>query len=264
MSSKKYKGKPCVYCGVQAATTRDHVFARQLFADSRTEYLPQVPACEACNNAKSNLEHYLATVLPFSGRHPDAAHILETDVPRRLAKNASLHRDLRNGAVQTVVQNSAGESESSMAIPFDGERLHKLVDLIVRGLMWEHWSVVLGEAYSVRVMSLTKHGEGVFLQLHRLSAKQRIGGDLGNGTFRYQGAQGIDYPELSTWAFEVYGGAHFAGAGPESGRSPQRFARSPGGKPSLKALHSPVCLATPRLKQSEEKGTPCVALPISC
>jgi hypothetical protein len=60
-----------------------------------------VPACRPCNTAKADLEHYLATVLPFGGRHADAAANLQDLVPQRLAKNLALKRKLATGMSQT-------------------------------------------------------------------------------------------------------------------------------------------------------------------
>jgi hypothetical protein len=63
--SKKFRGKKCVYCCAAVSVTADHVFARELFLKSRRANLPKVPACNACNQKKSVLEHYVTTLLPF-------------------------------------------------------------------------------------------------------------------------------------------------------------------------------------------------------
>ena len=36
--------------------------------------------------------------------------------------------------------------------------------------------------------------------------RQHVARDLGNGTVRYEGAHGNDYPEFSVWAITFYGG----------------------------------------------------------
>jgi hypothetical protein len=87
MKKRRLRDKLCVYCATQLAESEDHVFARQFFVENRRVNLPKVPACLACNNEKSKLELYLATVLPFGGLNPDARTILEQDVPRRLLGN---------------------------------------------------------------------------------------------------------------------------------------------------------------------------------
>ena len=68
--SKKFKGKTCVYCGkVGASDTRDHALAREFVLDRHRSNLPVVPACRACNSAKSGLESELRMVLPSGARH---------------------------------------------------------------------------------------------------------------------------------------------------------------------------------------------------
>lgn len=109
--SKKYKGKPCVYCVTGLSAVPDHVFAQEFFTVDRWGNLPKVPACHACNDAKGRLEHYLTAVLPFGGRHADAATSLAAFVPPRLARNAALHRHLSQG------QQPVWAQEGNLAVP---------------------------------------------------------------------------------------------------------------------------------------------------
>jgi hypothetical protein len=88
--SKRFKNAYCTYCRAVSAVTGDHIFARELFLLEERDNLPQVPTCDQCNNEKSKLEHYLLTVMPFGGRHPQAARTLTTFVPKRLSKNQKL------------------------------------------------------------------------------------------------------------------------------------------------------------------------------
>jgi hypothetical protein len=49
--SKKFKDKTCPYCGgAGISTTGDHIFARAFFLNARRANLPQVAACDACND----------------------------------------------------------------------------------------------------------------------------------------------------------------------------------------------------------------------
>ena len=51
-------------------------------------------------------------------------------------------------------------------------------------------------------------GEQFFQKLLSRGSKHEVG-DLGNGTFRYEGAQAKDCPELTMWKFQLYGGVDF-------------------------------------------------------
>jgi len=202
----KFAGETCVYCALQPATTADHVFSRQFFVVKQRDNLPQVPACQGCNNAKSRLEHYLTAVLAFGGRHADAAENLTTLVPRRLEENQALHRRLEAGLVQPDA-----EAGSPMTISFEPEKLNALFGYIAKGLAWHHWGVRIGHDSAVWAGLLSGGGETLFEHLFGHNCKERVTANLGDGTFRYQGAQSGENPQMTIWRFSLYGGALFSG-----------------------------------------------------
>lgn len=205
--SKKFKGLRCAYCAKKVAFTADHIFAREFFLPSERANLPQTPACDTCNNDKSKLEHYLATVLPFGGRHADASENLASMAPKRLEKNARLHRHLQEGQKIALVPDKDGNLEDTIAIPFDGEKLERLFSMIARGLVWHHWSVYLEHGYEVQTRTVTTRGMQFYEEkLFRKNARARVSENLGNGTFVYEGVQAIDDPAITAWKFTVYGG----------------------------------------------------------
>jgi len=208
---KKLAGMTCVYCATAPAVTMDHVFARSFFAQTQRGNLPQVPACDACNNEKAILEHYLATVLLFGGRHPDASRWLVEMGERRLAQNEKIRRDLAASMRYTKIKDAAGLESEVMTLDFDGSRLERLFAFIVRGLAWVHWQVLFDERHAVSVVSLTSVAQQFVTPQFDLRARDRASGNLGNGTFVYEGAQGVNYPELSLWRFGVYGNAQVSG-----------------------------------------------------
>jgi hypothetical protein len=186
-----FKGDLCAYCSIRPAITGDHIFARSFFVESARDRLPQAPICAECNNEKSELEHYLAAVLPFGGRHPDALENLVTLVPKRLRKNAALHRQLAE--------------EPDENVPVESGQLEKLFALIARGLAWHHWKIYLNEGeHSVRAVVLT--AVGALDPLFSQPARDCVSESIGGGTFCYEGRQGVDDPNLTIWRFSVYGG----------------------------------------------------------
>ena len=56
----------------------------------------------------------------------------------------------------------------------------------------------------------TNEGEAFFEQMLS-SGKNHVSGDLGEGTFSFEGAQAPQYPELTVWRFNFYGGVYFGG-----------------------------------------------------
>jgi hypothetical protein len=144
--------------------------------------------------------------LPFGGRHSNALGNLTANVPKRLERNRKLHRVLAAGQTRVWSRESSGLLVNATALPLDGERLEQLVGLIVRGLMFHHWGVALGSDMQVDTLSLTKRGEAFFDQYAKLSAKQRIANDIGDGALVYEGAQGVDNDAVSFWKLSLYGG----------------------------------------------------------
>lgn len=204
--SKLYKSKTCAYCGkLGVSQTGDHVVARALVAEALRGEIPIVPACLACNGKKAELEHYAATVIPFGGRHEGASVSLERDLPRRLAKNQRLRRELASGQLR-VWSEESGLLVPSLTIPIDGERLEELVGYIVKGLMFHHWGVALASDCSVEAYSLTQRGEQTFDRHLAMNAAQRVSGDIGQGAFTYRGLQAVDNANISMWEVSLFGG----------------------------------------------------------
>lgn len=210
--SKKFKGELCVYCAERTSDGPDHVFAKKFFLPSDRDGLPQVPACKQCNGEKSKLEHYLATVLPFGGRHESAKANLETMVPQRLERNRKLHRQLTEGTGTVWSEEGEGLLVPAMTLPIEPDHLMSLFALIAGGLIWYHWGVYLTREHSVGVVLLTSSGERLFERyLLGMKSHARVSANLGNGTFVYEGAQGMDCPQLSVWCFSALGGTKLGG-----------------------------------------------------
>ena len=75
-----------------------------------------------------------------------------------------------------------------------------------------HWKTYLANDHFVEVIPLTKHGEKFFEEkFMRLRPRVRVAQNLGNGTFRYQGSQGVDIPQISVWGFSAFGGVALGG-----------------------------------------------------
>lgn len=208
--SKKYKGKICVYCAVEASTSADHVFAREFFLLDRRANLPKVPACGGCNGSKSDLERYLTAVLPFGGDHPDSSTILQAEVPRRLARNPKLHRALADG-MQPVQLREGDDTDLRKGLPLEPEKLIELFEFIPRGLAFYHWGVVIPPDHMVKASVINPVYEHILEDLFRLDGGAYARGGPGNNSFRYEGRQAVDHPALTIWRFQVYGGLQLVG-----------------------------------------------------
>jgi hypothetical protein len=43
------------------------------------------------------------------------------------------------------------------------------------------------------------------------NARDRAKGNIGDGAFVYEGAQGVDFAEMSIWVFQLFGGIRISG-----------------------------------------------------
>lgn len=203
--SKKYKNKTCVYCVTpKSSEDGDHVVSREFFLPDKRANLPQVPACKACNNAKSQLEHYLTVVMPFAGRHADSSCNLGLMVPPRLAKNNKLHTALAQGVDNFFTSRNGEPWSMEMTIPFDSKRLTTLFEYIAKGLAYYHWQIYLPSDHLVKAVLLTgairEKFEGFLAH-----ARDRVQGNLGEGVFVYEGVQAEECGELTVWRMSLYG-----------------------------------------------------------
>jgi hypothetical protein len=225
----------------------DHVFAREFFLPDRRANLPKVPACAACNGAKSQLEHYLTAVLPFGGQHADGLAHLSEMVPGRLARNQKLARQLNAGLSSTIVP---GRETPAMTVPIDPEKVGELFALIAKGLVWHHWQVLLPpNAFGVRAEMLSAAGEQFFSKALAMNSGARVRETLGNGTFSYEGVQSAENPELSVWRFSVFGGLAVSGDPEAPGEVSSQIGAMTGSHAllaKLKAMESPEPSAGPK------------------
>jgi hypothetical protein len=208
MTGNKFAGETCAYCCTQPSDTDDHVFALKFFVEEQRPNLVQVPACSACNNAKSKLEGGLMVVLGFAGRHADADTNLSKLVAHRLENkaNARIARDLRAGTTAVwVVEN--GVLRRGMSVPVDWSKVGLLFCFIARGLAWHHFDKLqLGDDCSVGIVSMLGRDGDVMRQLLNANARRRIECDVGQRTFHYRGVQAADNPTITAWEFSIYGG----------------------------------------------------------
>jgi len=208
----RFKGQTCIYCLTNPSSpTGDHIFARKFFLAHRRDNLPKTPCCEACGNKKAQIEVYLMEILPFGGRHMDAAVNLATMVPNRLTKNQRTHRMLARETSRVWVRDKSGLLARHLTVPIDCGKIEQLFAYITKGLMWHHWKVTLGPDCFVEAHVPTLATQRQLNGLLQARSSARAHADLGSGTFVYTGAQGNDSPTISIWEFSLYGGIGISG-----------------------------------------------------
>lgn len=204
--SKKFKNKTCVYCTEEnSSQTGDHIFARKFFLENQRDNLPKVPVCDDCNNKKSELEHYLTAVLPFSGRHADAKENLVKMVPPRLEENRKLQTTLSINR-RTMWGRADGRLLPHTALPFDYTKMQQLLIFIVKGLAANYFKIVIPKDYFVDVTIPNIRAEELFSGMFNMTSEKRVKKSLGNGTIEFEGAQSDSEIYTTIWKICIYGG----------------------------------------------------------
>jgi hypothetical protein len=216
MASKRYKGKDCAYCGKhQASTEGDHVIAREFFFEQDRANLPQVPACKACNNGKSALEHYATVALMAGSNHAHGNKYRREKVAPRLAKNRKLQVDM--GIHDPPVwMNIRGIVQPMHVLKLDSEKILSLMRFIVKGLYFFHFGRPLDKKFCSDVsMFQPDHEPALWASVANYfpPGSARVNADLGHGSFIYEGAQSIAHPDLTVWRMAWHGGVRLHGAG---------------------------------------------------
>jgi len=144
--------------------------------------------------------------MPFGGRHPLSADILNHLVPKRLAKNKRIHRELAQSFTDRARIGPDGSVQLRKTISVEADKIEQLYRLIVHGLCWSEWKLLLPPSESeVRVGFLNSRGERMLSSLIGMRAKRRCQGILGGGLFQYEGVQAIDNDTITIWRMSLYG-----------------------------------------------------------
>ncbi|WP_315770081.1 MULTISPECIES: hypothetical protein [unclassified Bradyrhizobium] len=153
----------------------------------------------------------MTAVLPFTSNHQDAAEVLSQMVERRLERNAKLKNHLAAGLRQELTLQN-GILVPALALPFDSSRVEDLFKFITQGLLYHHFGVILDrQKHGVWAGFLNRPGEEMHRKLLAGNARARVKGDIGEGALVYEGAQGVDFPEMSIWIFQLFGGTRTSG-----------------------------------------------------
>ena len=183
------------------AATRDHIFAREFFRLADRNNLPIVPACKRCNERKSQLEHYLTSVLPFGATYAGAADAAMNSVTRRFPKNQKVSRQFLTTLRPAWIREGSLFLQTA-TFKFDSAKLAALLKMIARGLAWHHWQCFVGPEYYSDVLFIPDVLTLDFQdRVRRWPSGRRISVNIGDGTIRYDSVQTTDPPELTVGVF---------------------------------------------------------------
>lgn len=190
----------CVYCGVNVATTRDHVIPRGIWGDVPPPNLSTVPACENCNQAYSRDEGYfrLCVSTGLAYEHPVVRN--ETwpgPIRRMLRKGARLRADLVRNARPATLQLSTGLVIPTISVLFDPRRIGDILEKMARGTYY----VGLKKMLPQDVRTRTYYGIPDELESFYKECPEH---DLGSGIVRVRWGYDVNEPSFMFCWFRFY------------------------------------------------------------
>lgn len=207
------RSKPkCIYCGIGAGTTKDHVPPKNLFSIPRPN-LVTVPCCERCRQGQSLDDEYFVRAISISrqvGDNPAAAFAREAvhrafTKPKKIGFTRALLASMNEVSVHSPAGLYLGRATT---YDVDFMRLCNVIERTMRGLYFHEFSARLPD--NARCVSYALDGfAGADLEnigkirnlwQHALSGKQ---GAFGRNVFTYW-VRRLDHPTASLWAFLVY------------------------------------------------------------
>ncbi len=203
--SRKLHKETCGYCGVQPASEREHVIARQFFPPEKRFRgdLPRIPSCRNCNAAKQKAEDGPAVIFQFGHFSEASERVLQTRVRRTLAKNRRLLTTLQQGLHEVWARQNSGLVVPTLALTLSERELGEIHDwfrFVTRGLYYFEFGSPIPEEYTIHLVKPASMEQ--FLILRDLVAQdskhQRR--SFANGEFRYIFAAN-HREQVSMWLF---------------------------------------------------------------
>lgn len=128
----------CVLCGINTATSREHVPPESFFERPYPPNLITVPACASCNQGSQQDDEYLLAYL-VGLDHPGTPSVLESvrdRVYRALRRPERPGLQIRLLYASTLVRRGVGTEQQRLSVESrpDGERMFRVLRKQVRGL----------------------------------------------------------------------------------------------------------------------------------
>lgn len=201
--------KLCVICGLNDATTVDHVPPKGIFPRPRPSNLITVPACEECNSGASILDETFRLYL--------ALHVGDLDGPltaayfrealRTYRHNKRLQREIMKTVEPIDYKSSGGIYLGQGAkIIWNSNAHNSTIERTVRGLYYHHYGEILGTDVPIATQWFSQPNQK-FINISEGFQKNTIG----ESQFSYLYGRAEEKPSASVWYFEFYE-RHWAGA----------------------------------------------------
>lgn len=198
-----HRKKRCAICGVNLATTSDHVPPKACFAKPFPKIMVTVPSCAPCNNGAAVLDERFAVYLGMQvGDNGDAAIRLWKDRNlRSLAKNPRLMREIAD-SMRKLDPTAFDDGQLPRRLPFEWprENYDAVMERMARGYYYRQYRSILGSGANCEVTMLLETGPGLRDLLPGVSEFT-----IADGALRCSYGRAEESPLRSIWYFELYG-----------------------------------------------------------
>lgn len=195
----------CALCGVNPATTRDHVPPKAIFPKPRPNLIT-VPACFGCNNAASDFDDLFKVYLSMhtAENNAIARQLFTEKTARTLQRNQNLLKKIKRESQYVPVVNKQGKLESRLGIRWDSNAHSAVISRTIKGLYFHHTGRPMPTDCELKVQWLKEVPPEIVPMLPSLSEEV-----IGNNQVIYKYAISDEDARHSLWLFEFYG-AHWA------------------------------------------------------
>jgi len=162
-----------------------------------------VPACLKCNKSyeKDDVLFAVASCLDAYVEHPQAMRVWESNLRPHILKSPRFRSMLASNIMPgRVVTPSGVHLPDRFAVRFSKQRISRVVERIVRGLLWEHYKLVVDAETEFEVFRNPSLQPEIAEIVNLTTNSSWIGGDI----FRYRHALAEQANDTSFWAMQFY------------------------------------------------------------
>jgi hypothetical protein len=191
----------CVICGLNPATSWDHLPPDGIFPKPKPVDPIEVPACEKCNSGSSDYDQIFQVFIGLAAGHGETGEkMFKEHVTKILRSNRRLKRSiaqtLRYVDLKTPAGNFLGRAE---AVLHDSRSYDSVIERIIRGLHFYHTGYILGDKVDIKIRFHRKLTVTLFNM-----ASSWLTGSVGGDQFIYRYAIFKEEPLASAWVLQFF------------------------------------------------------------
>jgi len=194
------KSNTCVICGVNPATTDEHVPPRGFFKGLSGQFRT-VPACGSCNNGSSKDDEELRLYISLQiGKQTEGAKVLwEKGAHKSVLRSSQLRSAFMSTLreVPVILPNNEVAKQLEFLVPV--ELYQRVFERVTRGLFFWHTGTILSKNISVKVQLLVGTPDLDSPDLRALEAHT-----FAEGAFEYRFGVDPEDNRNTIWLFRVH------------------------------------------------------------